>query len=177
MKVSKCHLEGVLIIEPKLFEDNRGVFFESFQRKRYLEFGIQDEFTQDNISQSKKNVLRGMHFNKNKPQSQLISVVNGKIYDVVVDIRKESSTFGGWFGIELSSDNKKQIYMPPGFAHGFCVLSETAHIHYKVSQEYDKDDDGGLAWDDKFIGIEWPIVDPIISMKDKKNINFEKIYA
>ena len=169
MKVSKCKLDGILLIEPKLYPDDRGFFLESFEQKKYQDLGVTEEFIQDNHSRSQKNVLRGLHFTKNKPQAQILTVIRGKIFDVVVDIRKNSHTFGLWFGTELSSEGTRQIYMPHGFAHGFCVLSDFADLHYKVSHRYDSNDDGGLIWNDDQIKIDWPIKNPIVSLKDQNN--------
>jgi dTDP-4-dehydrorhamnose 3,5-epimerase len=169
MKVSKCKLDGILLIEPKLYSDDRGFFLESFEQKKYQDLGMVEEFIQDNHSRSQKNVLRGLHFTKNKPQAQIVTVIRGSIFDVVVDIRKNSPTFGQWFGAELSSEGVRQIYMPHGFAHGFCVLSEYADLHYKVSQRYDSTDVGGLIWNDDQIKIDWPIKNPIVSLKDQNN--------
>lgn len=175
MKVSPTPLEGVLVIEPICFQDERGFFLETYQESRYKQVGIEDHFIQDNQSRSQKNVLRGLHFNKNKPQAQLVTVMRGHIFDVVVDIRPKSSTYGKWFGAELSEDGVRQIYMAPGFAHGFCVLSEFADLHYKVTQYYELGDDGGLMWNDLQIQIDWPIRNPIISKKDQKNTCWEKL--
>jgi dTDP-4-dehydrorhamnose 3,5-epimerase len=166
MKVTKCHLEGILLIEPIVFADNRGFFLESFEQQRYSEAGIRDRFIQENHSRSKQNVLRGLHFTKNKPQAQLLTVMRGRIFDVVVDLRRDSPTFGRWFGTELTAEGKPQIYMPHGFAHGFCVLSDVADLHYKVSQPYDPADEGGLRWNDPDIGIAWPVEAPEISLRD-----------
>jgi dTDP-4-dehydrorhamnose 3,5-epimerase len=158
---------GILVIEPKRFEDERGFFLESFEIERYRALGVTENFVQDSHSRSKKNVLRGLHFTRHKPQTQLLTVMNGKIFDVVVDIRRDSQTFGQWFGTELSGDGISQIYMSHGFAHGFCVLSDSVDLHYKVSQRYDPQDDGGLLWNDAQVNIDWPIVSPIVSIKDK----------
>jgi dTDP-4-dehydrorhamnose 3,5-epimerase len=167
MKVQKGDLDGILIIQPDMHADDRGFFLESFEQMRYLDAGITDKFVQDNHSRSKKNVLRGLHFAQKNPQAQIVTVIRGTIYDVTVDIRKNSPTFGKWFGVELSHFGSSQIYMPPGFAHGFCVLSDWADLHYKVSEYYDPTDDGGIAWNDFEIGINWPIEQPIISTKDR----------
>ena len=172
MIVSKCKLDGILLIEPKLHSDERGFFLESFEKEKYQDLGMVEEFIQDNHSRSQKNVLRGLHFTKNKPQAQIITVIRGTVFDVVVDIRKNSPTFGQWFGTELSSEGIRQIYMPHGFAHGFCVLSEYADLHYKVSQRYDSADDGGLIWNDNQINIDWPIKNPIISERDEAHPYF-----
>lgn len=167
MRVVETELNGVLIIEPHCFRDQRGSFLESFHLPRYREVGIHDKFVQDNHSRSVKSVLRGMHFTVNRPQAQIVTVIRGKIFDVVVDLRKPSATFGQWFGAELSDEGaQRQIYMAPGFAHGFCVLSEFADLHYKVSQVYDNADEAGLLWSDPQIGIRWPIDQPIVSPRD-----------
>jgi dTDP-4-dehydrorhamnose 3,5-epimerase len=174
MNVSKCKLDGILLIEPLCFRDSRGEFMESYRRNFYLDIGVTVDFPQDNYSYSRKNVLRGLHFTKRNPQAQLLTVLHGRIYDVVVDIRYESPTFGEWFGTELNSDNKiKQIYMPAGFAHGFCVLSEYASLNYKVTHCYDSTDESGLIWDDPDLSIRWPISEPIVSNKDRNNSRFQ----
>jgi len=175
MKVIKTPLEGLLVIEPNLFKDDRGFFLESYQTERYRRAGITDSFVQDNHSRSSKNVLRGLHFTKNKPQAQILTVMRGTIFDVVVDIRKDSSTFGEWFGTELSDKGIRQVYMPHGFAHGFCVLSDYADLHYKVSQRYNPNDDHGLIWNDSDVMIEWPVKNPIISERDLKHCRLEDI--
>lgn len=175
MKISKCNLDGILLIEPDVYHDERGFFLESFQKGKYAKAGIFEDFVQDNHSRSMKNVLRGLHFTKQKPQSQILTVIRGKIFDVVVDIRKKSPTFGKWFGTELSDEGTRQIYMPHGFAHGFCVLSEYADLHYKVSQFYNQIDDAGIIWNDPYLAIKWPIKNPMLSKKDRKNIKLEKI--
>lgn len=169
MKVTKCSLEGILLIEPSTYNDDRGFFLESFELERYHELGIDEKFVQDNHSRSARNVLRGLHFSKIKPQAQILTVMRGKIFDVVVDIRNDSPTFGKWMGIELSDEGTRQIYMAPGFAHGFCVLSNYADLHYKVSQQYDPSDDGGLRWNDPEIGIVWPVDSPVMSNRDKNH--------
>lgn len=168
MIVNATPLSGLLTIEPICFSDQRGFFLESYQEGRYHEAGICDEFIQDNHSRSVKNVLRGMHFQVKNPQAQLLTVMRGKIYDVCVDLRLQSATFGQWYGVELSDDGLRQIYMAPGFAHGFCVLSEAADLYYKVSKEYDKADESGLYWGDLDIGIEWPITHPVVTERDQK---------
>ena len=166
MKATSIILDGVLLIEPDIYGDERGFFLEHFEKERYREHGITEDFVQDNHSRSAKNVLRGLHYTKTKPQSQILTVMRGIIFDVVVDIRKNSPTFGKWFGTELSDENIRQIYMPHGFAHGFCVLSDYADLHYKVSQSYDSNDEGGLRWNDPDIGIDWNVDSPIISKRD-----------
>ena len=166
MILRRCKLDGILLIEPECYSDQRGFFLESYEQSRYRQFGILEEFIQDNHSRSKKNVLRGMHFTKNNPQAQIVTVMRGRIFDVVVDVRKESPTFGQWFGVELGDQGPRQIYMAHGFAHGFCVLSDYADLHYKVSHRYDASDEGGLIWNDSEVKIDWPIKDPIISERD-----------
>ena len=166
MRVSRYSLEGVLIIEPQKYEDERGFFIETFLDSRYEEAGVINNFPQENHSRSVKNVLRGLHYNCNKPQAQIITVISGAIFDVLVDLRRESSSYLKWFGICLKAGNVNQIYMPPGFAHGYCVLSDMADIHYKVSQRYDAGDDGGIIWNDPTLNIKWPIKMPILSAKD-----------
>jgi len=174
MKVSKSKLEGIILIEPKLYADERGFFLESFEQKKYQELGIVEDFVQDNHSCSQKNVLRGLHFTKSKPQSQIVIVIRGRVFDVVVDIRKDSPTFRQWFGSELSSEGPRQIYMPHGFAHGFCVLSDWADLHYKVSGLYDPDDESGILWNDSAIGIVWPFKKPFISKRDKEYLSIKQ---
>lgn len=168
MKVVTCPLDGILLIEPAIFEDDRGFFLESFEEERYRKAGITERFVQSNHSRSRKNVLRGMHYTRRKPQAQLLTVFRGTIFDVVVDLRKESSSFGKWFGTELGDGTTRQIYMPHGFAHGFCVLSDWADLHYKVSQRYDPTDEGGLTWSDADVAIDWPIKYPVISERDAR---------
>jgi len=166
MKVEQTPLSGLLVLEPRCFRDERGFFLESFRRSGYRELGILDDFVQDNHSRSVKNVVRGLHFQVKKPQAQIVTVMSGRIYDVVVDLRPRSATFGRWFGAELSEKGPRQVYMSPGFAHGFCVLSEVADLHYKVSRYFDRDDDGGLLWNDPDVGISWPLNNPTILARD-----------
>lgn len=167
MKVIKTKLDDCIIIEPKVFGDERGFFLETFQAERYaIEAGITLPFVQDNHSRSSKGVLRGLHFQKTKPQGKLVRVVRGKVYDVAVDIRKGSSTYGKWEGLILSEENKNQFWVPPGFAHGFVVLSDTADFEYKCTDYYDPSDEGCILWNDSDLGISWPIDNPILSNKD-----------
>tara|TARA_Y100000589_G_scaffold273837_1_gene267401 strand:+ start:610 stop:1125 length:516 start_codon:yes stop_codon:yes gene_type:complete len=168
-------MKGIFLFNPKKFDDNRGIFFEIFNKNRFHSEGINVEFKQDNFSRSKKNVLRGLHFCKSKPQSQLVTVLKGKILDVVVDVRINSNTFGKWNSFELSDNSISQIYMDKGFAHGFYVMSDYVDIHYKVSELYDPKDDHGIIWDDKELSIKWPSSDPIISEKDKNFPAFKDI--
>jgi dTDP-4-dehydrorhamnose 3,5-epimerase len=166
MRVLQTDLSGILLIEPRFFRDERGFFLESFQVSRYREAGIVEDFVQDNHSRSVKGVLRGLHFTVKRPQAQIVTVMHGCIFDAVVDLRPGSATFGRWVGVELSDEGPRQLYMAPGFAHGFCVLSEFADLHYKVSHLYDADDEGGLLWNDPDVGIRWPIGDPLVSARD-----------
>ena len=166
MQIKPTPLDGMLILEPQIFEDERGYFMETHHNQRFQSADIDCTFVQDNLSFSKKNVLRGLHFQKTKPQAKLIQAVSGGIFDVGVDLRKGSPTFGKWFGAVLSEENKRQFFVPEGFAHGFCVLSQSAHVAYKCSDFYDPQDEGGLHWSDPDIAIDWPLKDPIISAKD-----------
>jgi dTDP-4-dehydrorhamnose 3,5-epimerase len=166
MLVNPTELAGLLLIEPRCFRDARGFFLESFQAERYRDVGIPDTFVQDNHSRSRQGVLRGLHFQVKRPQAQIVTVIRGRIFDVAVDLRRASATFGRWYGIELSDEGPRQLFMAPGFAHGFCVLSEFADLHYKVSRLYDHTDEGGLNWNDSDVGIRWPIEAPVISERD-----------
>ena len=174
MKIEKTILEGVLIIEPKVFGDSRGFFLESYQKERYLEAGIPLDFVQDNHSRSSQNVLRGLHFQNKHPQGKLVRVTAGEVYDVAADINPASPTFGKYVGVVLSADNHKQLYVPPGYAHGFCVLSETADFQYKCTDYYDPSDEGGIIWDDPTLNIQWPIQHPVLSEKDQLNLTLEQ---
>ena len=168
MKVSHTKLKACVVIEPVVFGDDRGFFLETFQSIRYeQEAGIDLPFVQDNHSRSARGVLRGLHFQKTKPQGKLVRVVRGEVYDVAVDIRNGSPTFGEWEGVILSEDNKKQFWVPPGFAHGFVVLSDTADFEYKCTDYYDPTDEGGILWNDPDLDIPWPIANPVLSTKDQ----------
>ena len=168
MKISRSKLKGCVVIEPRIFGDERGFFLETFQAVRYeQEAGIDLPFVQDNHSRSARGVLRGLHFQKTKPQGKLVRVVRGEVYDVAVDIRKGSATFGQWEGVILSEDNKKQFWVPPGFAHGFVVLSATADFEYKCTDYYDPSDEGSILWSDPDLDIPWPIANPVLSAKDE----------
>ena len=168
MKITHSKLKGCVIIEPRVFGDERGFFLETFQAVRYeQEAGIDLPFVQDNHSRSARGVLRGLHFQKTKPQGKLVRVVRGEVYDVAVDIRKGSATFGEWEGVILSEDNKKQFWVPPGFAHGFIVLSDTADFEYKCTDYYDPNDEGCILWNDPDLGIPWPVANPVLSTKDE----------
>ena len=168
MKTHPTPLEGVLIIEPAVFEDKRGFFMETYQRERYAHAGITDHFVQDNLSRSVKNTLRGLHFQRRHPQAKLVQVLHGEIFDVAVDIRSGSKTFGRWTGVRLSAENRHQLFIPGGFAHGFCVLSDTALFSYKCTDFYHPDDEGGVLWSDPDIAVNWPVENPILSDKDSR---------
>jgi len=169
VKVIETALPGVLIIEPKVFGDHRGFFLETFQLERYREAGIDLPFVQDNHSRSARGVLRGLHFQRTRPQGKLVSVSRGAVYDVAVDIDPASATSGQFVGVELNDDNHRQMWVPPGYAHGFCVLSEMADFQYKCTDFYVPADEGGLAWNDPDVGIPWPIEAPQLSAKDANN--------
>ena len=167
MNVIRTKLEDCVIIEPKVFVDERGFFLETFQSDRYADLaGISLPFVQDNHSRSSKGVLRGLHFQKTRPQGKLVRVVRGEVYDVAVDIRSGSQTYGQWEAVILSEENKTQFWVPPGFAHGFVVLSETADFEYKCTDYYDPSDEGSLLWNDPDLNIPWPIDNPKLSEKD-----------
>ena len=158
INVTKCPIGGLYIIEPAVHGDNRGYFMETYNQKDMAEAGLNMVFVQDNQSMSVKGVLRGLHFQKEFPQGKLVRVIKGRVFDVAVDMRKDSETYGNWYGVELTEENKKQFYISEGFAHGFLVLSEEAEFCYKVTDFYHPGDEGGLAWNDPKIGIEWPEV-------------------
>lgn len=177
MKITKTEINGALIIEPVVHGDHRGFFLETFQADRYRELaGINLDFVQDNHSRSARGVLRGLHFQKTKPQGKLVRVVRGEVYDVVVDIRKGSPTFGKWVATILSEDNRRQFWVPPGLAHGFLTLSESADLEYKCTNYYDPTDEGCLLWNDPELGIEWPDLEPILSDKDRRGSTLKSLY-
>jgi len=161
-------LPEIIIIEPDVYGDNRGHFLETFQAKRYLDYGIPDRFVQDNISYSSKGVIRGLHYQLGRPQGKLVWVAQGEIFDVAADIRRGSPTFGKWMGVSLSSESYRQVYVPEGFAHGFCVISEFAIVCYKCTDYYAPKEERGIRWDDETLGIEWPIDTPVLSNKDRE---------
>ena len=156
IKVTKCPIEGLYVIEPTVHGDTRGYFMETYSQRDMAEAGLNMVFVQDNQSMSVKGVLRGLHFQKQYPQGKLVRVIQGRVFDVAVDLRAGSETFGKWYGVELTAENKKQFYISEGFAHGFLVLSDTAEFCYKCTDFYHPGDEGGLAWNDPAIGIEWP---------------------
>ncbi len=169
MEVIKTTIDGVLLVKPKIFGDARGYFVETWQEQRYEECGIDLLFVQDNHSKSSKGILRGLHFQKNHPQGKLVMVSYGEVFDVAVDIRENSPTFGKWYGAILNQENQNQLWIPPGMAHGFVVLSDVAHFHYKCTDYYHPNDEGSIRWNDPDLGIEWPIdFEPLLSDKDSK---------
>jgi dTDP-4-dehydrorhamnose 3,5-epimerase len=167
MKFVETALKGVVLVEPDVFEDPRGYFLETYRAGNYADGGIRSPFVQDNFSHSVRGTLRGLHYQLKHAQGKLVMALKGRIFDVAVDIRKGSPTFGRWVGTELSGDSKRQLYVPPGFAHGFCVLSETADVLYKCTDVYDPKDERGIAWNDPALAIAWPIADPLLSPKDQ----------
>ncbi|MFQ0972093.1 dTDP-4-dehydrorhamnose 3,5-epimerase [Gilliamella sp. ESL0232] len=168
MEVISTNIADVKIIKPKVFGDERGFFLETFEQKRYQEMlGIELNFVQDNHSRSQKDVLRGLHFQKENPQGKLVRVVRGEVFDVAVDIRKYSPTYGKWVGVTLTEENKTQLWIPPGLAHGFAVLSDIADFEYKCTNYYDPKSEGCLLWNDPTVNISWPISNPLLSAKDK----------
>lgn len=173
----KCDIEGLYIIEPRVFGDERGYFMETYHYEDFKEAGLSMVFVQDNQSSSRKGVLRGLHFQKEHPQGKLVRVLSGTVYDVAVDLRENSPTYGNYYGVILSEENKKMFYVPEGFAHGFLVMSDTAEFTYKCTDFYHPEDEGGIQWDDPEIGIDWPLekdMQPIISEKDMKHPGFHE---
>jgi len=175
MQIHETALPGVLIIEPKVFGDQRGFFMETWNQGGYAAAGLPETFVQDNLSRSRKGVLRGLHFQKPNPQGKLVYVLQGEVFDVAVDIRLGSPTFGQWASAVLSADNKRQFYIPPGFAHGFCVTSDTALFAYKCNDKYNPQAEGSVLWNDPDLGIPWPISDPELSGKDAQGTRLADI--
>jgi dTDP-4-dehydrorhamnose 3,5-epimerase len=175
MNVITTELRGLLIVEPRVFGDSRGFFFEGYHKQRYLAAGIEAEFVQDNYSRSCRGTLRGLHYQITKPQGKLVQVTRGEVFDVAVDLRRSSPTFGRAVGVILNEENHRQIYIPPGFAHGFCVISETADFAYKCTEFYDPADERTLLWNDSVLGIDWPDVGMrILSAKDERGLLFSQ---
>jgi dTDP-4-dehydrorhamnose 3,5-epimerase len=166
MKVANTSLPGVLVITPDLYGDDRGYFVETWRARRYAEVGVPEMFVQDNLSMSRRGILRGLHLQHPHGQGKLVQVVQGEVFDVAVDVRVGSPTFGQWVGTVLSHENHQQVWIPPGFAHGFCVTSETALFSYKCTEVYHRHSELGVAWNDPDLGIEWPLPEPILSDKD-----------
>ena len=167
MRFIEMELKGVILVEPEVFQDRRGHFLETYHEKKYAEAGIPGPFIQDNFSRSVRDTLRGLHYQLKHVQGKLVMVVEGTVFDVSVDIRKGSPTFGKWVGIELSAENKRQLYIPPGFAHGFCVISDVAGVLYKCTRFYTPKDERGIIWNDRTLGIRWPVQQPLLSPKDE----------
>lgn len=169
MKVTETSLPGVVVIEPTVFRDERGFFVETWHLRRYTEAGIGVSFVQDNHSRSCRDTLRGLHFQNQRPQGKLVRAVEGEIFDVAADVNPASPTYGQWVGVSLSADDFRQIYVPPGYAHGFCVVSEVAQVEYKCTDFYDPADEGGVMWNDPVLGIQWPTTTPILSRRDQQH--------
>lgn len=170
MQFLTTELAGVVVIEPKVFEDERGFFMESYHRPKFAAAGIDLEFVQDNHSRSRQGVLRGLHYQLAYPQGKLVRAIRGSIFDVAVDLRRSSPTFGRWYGCELSESNRRQMYVSPGFAHGFCVTSDMAEVIYKCTEIYRPEDERTLLWNDPALGIRWPVTGPIVSAKDERGV-------
>lgn len=168
MRVTPTSLPEVLIVEPRVFDDERGFFVETWHQARYADAGLPSRFVQDNHSRSRAGVLRGLHYQHPRAQGKLVRCVRGAVFDVAVDIRRESPTFGRWVGVELSENNKRQLWVPPGFAHGFCVPEVESDVEYKCTEPYYAEDDRGVLWADPAIGIAWPLRDPVVSAKDAR---------
>jgi dTDP-4-dehydrorhamnose 3,5-epimerase len=166
VKVVQTAIPGVVILEPKVFGDSRGFFLETYNAQRYAEAGVPGPFVQDNLSRSVKGTLRGLHFQQPNPQGKLVQCLAGAVWDVAVDVRQGSPTFGRWVGVELTADNRRQLWVPPGFAHGFCVLSESADFQYKCTALYSPKDEQSVRWDDPQLAIAWPVTAPLLSPKD-----------
>ena len=177
MIITELGVSDVLLFEPKAYADDRGFFMETFRLSNFRERGLDVEFVQDNHSRSRQNTLRGLHFQFNKPQGKLVRVLSGEVFDVAVDLRRSSPTFGKWVGVYLSAENNNQLWIPPGFAHGFYVTSDTADLVYKCTDYYSPGDDHSLLWSDPNIGIEWPnqVVEPLLSEKDRNASMLEAI--
>lgn len=172
----KLEIPEVILIEPKVFKDERGFFMETFKKSEFIKNGINENFIQENFSHSKKGILRGLHFQKNpKAQGKLVKVIKGEVFDVAIDVRKDSPTYGKWVGATLSEENNKMLYIPTGFAHGFCVLSEEVDFLYKATEEYSPETESGIVWNDPEINIKWPIENPIINERDAKFPKFKDI--
>jgi dTDP-4-dehydrorhamnose 3,5-epimerase len=169
MRVTETDLPGVRLIQPNVYRDGRGLFVETYRADRLAAIGIADTFVQDNQSRSVQNTLRGMHWQWRRPQAKLLRVLSGAIFDVAVDVRRGSPTFGRWTGVEMTSEQFRWVYVPAGFAHGFLVLSETADVEYKCSDVYDPGGEAGLPWDDPAVGIRWPAAEPLLSHRDRRH--------
>jgi dTDP-4-dehydrorhamnose 3,5-epimerase len=177
MRILETPLAGVVVIEPTVHGDARGFFVETYRADRYAAAGLPNTFVQDNHSLSVRHTLRGLHWQWRRPQGKLVRVVEGSIFDVAVDLRIDAPTFGQWYGVELSADNFRQIYVPPLFAHGFCVTSEVAQVEYKCTDFYDPDGEAGLMWNDPDLGIRWPVESPIVSARDTSHPRFVELFG
>ena len=166
MKIAETAIAGAFLIDLDFYGDDRGFFYETYQRRRYAGSGLEADFVQDNLSHSRRNVLRGLHYQVNKPMGHLITVIRGCVFDVGVDLRPNSPSFGQHVAVTLSADRHQQLYLPPGIAHGFYSLDEENEIFYKCTEFYDKDDEGGLLWNDKALGIDWPVENPLVNARD-----------
>ena len=170
MRVEPTSLPGVMIVEPRVFADPRGFFMETYQKARFEEAGLAHEFVQDNQSHSVRGTLRGLHYQIEHPQGKLVRVVRGEVFDVALDLRRSRPTFGRWIGVYLSEENKRQLYIPPGFAHGFCVVSEEADFFYKCTDYYHPEFERTVLWNDAALGIDWPVREPLVSDKDRQGV-------
>jgi dTDP-4-dehydrorhamnose 3,5-epimerase len=175
MKVIACDIQGLMVVEPNAFGDARGFFMETWNRQRYREAGLDWDFVQDNVSFSRRGILRGLHFQNPAAQGKLVFALQGEVYDVAVDLRRSSPTFGRWHGLNLSVENKRQFFIPPGFAHGFAVLSETALFAYKCTEFYTPKHELTLAWNDSDVGIKWPLENPQLSDKDMRGVRLKDL--
>ena len=175
MRVAPAAIPGIVIIEPEVYRDPRGFFLETYHAEKYRAAGISGAFVQDNHSRSLKGTLRGLHLQLQRPQGKLVRVIEGEIYDVAVDVRRGSPTFGKWMGVTLSAENFRQCYLPPGFAHGFAVVSAVAQVEYKCTDLYDPKSELGIAWNDPAIGIDWPIRDPLLSDRDTRHLTLSAV--
>jgi dTDP-4-dehydrorhamnose 3,5-epimerase len=175
VRVTPSAIDGVLVIEPRVFRDRRGFFLETYHAERYREYGIQGSFVQDNHTRSVAGTVRGLHLQLRRPQAKLVRVIEGEVFDVAVDVRRGSPTFGRWVSVVLSAENFKQCFVPPGFAHGFCVVSPFAQVEYKCTDFYDPDGEIGIAWDDPALAIAWPVADPVLSDRDRRNPTLAEI--
>jgi dTDP-4-dehydrorhamnose 3,5-epimerase len=177
MQVTETPLPGLLIITPDIFTDERGFFLETWHASRYAEAGVHGSFVQDNHSRSSRHTIRGLHWQDRRPQAKLVRVIEGEVYDVAVDLRPESSSFGHWFGLLLSAENFLQSYIPPGFAHGFCVVSDVAQVEYKCTDFYDRQGERGVAWDDPDLAIAWPVTAPLLSPRDAAHPTLRALFG
>jgi dTDP-4-dehydrorhamnose 3,5-epimerase len=175
MKFVETSLAGVLVVEPEIFVDQRGFFFEAYNRRKFAEHGLTAEFVQDNHSRSICGTIRGLHLQRRRPQTKLVRALHGTIFDVIVDVTRNSASFGRWISLELSAENRRMCFIPAGYAHGFCVVSDYAEVEYKCSGFYDPSDELTIAWNDPDLGITWPVTEPILSRKDAQAPGLSKV--